>query len=277
MPGTMYFLEGHIFKRRYVTTAFKGNEGGTKGRIQGFSPTAVGRMRRYLRACSADYRVMVTLTYPSAYPEEGRHVKRDLDVFIKRLRRNFPFSGEAKFSIFWFLEFQERGAPHFHLFCTHSLPKDWCARAWYETVGSGDSRHLAAGTRVEALRSGRYGSCAYAAKYAAKCSQKLVPAQFLNVGRFWGVSGLRKCSSAVVYFPVGEESEKLHKEFRIQAKKILLGEKTLKKAGYFITDEGKLSGLREIMLRFGLLCSAKYGFRPVLVEHPLMGSGEDSA
>jgi hypothetical protein len=91
----------------------------------------------------------------------------------------------------WFMEFQNRGAMHFHAFTTFKIDKDWLAQAWFEVVGSGDARHRAAGTRVERLRGGK-GACArYAAKYAGKHEQKAIPVGAEGFGRFWGIVGLR--------------------------------------------------------------------------------------
>ena len=53
-----------------------------------------------------------------------------------------------------------------------------------------------AGTRVETLRTGRGGTIAYASKYAAKATQKKVPLEYLNCGRFWGITGERRLVSA---------------------------------------------------------------------------------
>jgi hypothetical protein len=58
---------------------------------------------------------------------------------------------------------------------------------------------LLAGTRIESIRSGRKGISAYAAKYAAKQVQKVVPDDFGWSGRFWGVSGYRMTMSADTY------------------------------------------------------------------------------
>jgi hypothetical protein len=103
---------------------------------------------------------------------------------------------DGTYSAFWFLEFQARGAPHFHIFCTWSPNKEWVAKTWYFIVGSEDDRHLRAGTRVEFIRSGRAGTISYASKYAAKQEQKDVPSDYENVGRFWGVYGRRAVVSA---------------------------------------------------------------------------------
>jgi hypothetical protein len=88
----------------------------------------------------------------------------------------------------WKLEPQRRGAPHFHLLLfglEEGLSKDWLSRSWYEVVGSGDERHLRAGTRVEGIRSWR-GVMSYAAKYLGKLES--LPKDWLGgVGRWWGV------------------------------------------------------------------------------------------
>ncbi len=86
------------------------------------------------------------------------------------------------------MEFQKRGALHFHIFLNGEVAKEEVSAAWYRIVGSGDERHLRAGTRVEALRE-HHAAAAYAAKYASKADQKDVPEEFTDVGRFWGTFG----------------------------------------------------------------------------------------
>lgn len=54
--------------------------------------------------------LFVTLTYPGIYPTKRERYKRDLDVFLKRMKREF---GEVAYM--WRLESQKRGAPHYHL------------------------------------------------------------------------------------------------------------------------------------------------------------------
>src|ERR1017187_1456378 len=57
----------------------------------------------------------------------------------------------------------------------------------YEIVGSGEPRHLAAGTGVETVKSVR-GVFAYAAKYLAKVEDD--PAtEYESIGRCWGIMG----------------------------------------------------------------------------------------
>jgi hypothetical protein len=148
--------------------------------VQGFSEDSRRRMLFTFRNV-VGLRVLVTLTYPREFPADGRLVKQHWD----NMRRWLTRRGVAGA---WFMEFQARGAPHFHCFLTGEVPKQEVAAAWFRIVGSGDDRHLRAGTRVEALRE-LHAAGAYAAKYLKKQEQKDVPDGFSSVGRFWGLFG----------------------------------------------------------------------------------------
>jgi hypothetical protein len=153
----------------------------------------------------SEYSQMVTLTYPYNYPSDGKQTKEHLRRFLQELKREWVRHAKSKgldqryFSAFWFLEFQERGAPHFHIFCTWSPDYKWVAQKWYDIVNSEDIRHLQAGTRTEYLKSGRAGTISYASKYAQKMEQKAVPEGYENVGRFWGITGRRSVVSAATF------------------------------------------------------------------------------
>jgi len=200
--GTLYKTTGNLL---IICDCFKGVPkqfvGCTRDKVSAFSDGSRGRMRRYLRECVSDYRYMHTLTYPGFYPSNGAQVKEHLRQYCQQLKRyRARIGGDSeRFSAFWFLEFQSRGAPHFHLFTTDEFPLKWVASTWYFIVKSEDSRHLQAGTRVESIRSGKKGIMSYAAKYAEKQDQKLVPDEYLNVGRFWGVYGRRTTVSAATW------------------------------------------------------------------------------
>jgi hypothetical protein len=165
--------------------------GGKRGRISEFSAASARR----LLFCARNFpglSVMVTLTYPGDFPCDGRTVKSHW----RRMRQWFLRHGNP--SGLWFLEFQARGAPHFHVFLPCEVPMKDVAEAWYAIVGSGDIRHLWAGTRTEALRN-PHAAGAYAAKYASKTVQKEVPEGFSDVGRFWGIWGqARICEETVL-------------------------------------------------------------------------------
>ena len=173
-------------------TAQRGTLGG-RGEITGFSADSARRMRRYLRNSVADYKGFVTLTYPHAYTSNGVEVKEHLRRFGQEVLRKWKRENgeDRRRGLFWFLEFQARGAPHFHVFVTDWLSKDWVSETWYRIVGSDDVRHLHYGTNIQTIRSGRSGTIAYASKYAAKAEQKQVPAGYEKVGRWWGIMGCR--------------------------------------------------------------------------------------
>jgi len=172
----------------------------SRAAISQFSPGTGVRMSRYLRECTSVYRYMHTLTYPSVFPQDGSIVKNHLRRYCQELSREAKRRGLIQFSVFWFLEFQSRGAPHFHLFTTSFFSYKRCALIWYAIVDSGDSKHLKAGVRVETIKKGRSGIISYARKYARKQEQKVVPAFFENVGRFWGVHGIKNRVSAGTTF-----------------------------------------------------------------------------
>lgn len=199
--GVIYRASGNIVIVRETQKTVPHNFTNTvRGAVTSFSPGAGRRMRSYLRSCIADYKTMVTLTYPGFFPLNGKICKEHLRRFLQELRREYcrvhKHEHAGTHSSFWFLEFQERGAPHFHIFTTWAPNKEWVADRWYYIVGSDDKRHLAAGTRTEFLRSGRAGTISYASKYAQKAEQKEVPENFKNVGRFWGIFGRRGTVSA---------------------------------------------------------------------------------
>lgn len=123
--------------------------------------------------------LFVTLTYPAEWSNLWETWKRHLDNFDKRFARRFPAG-----AYIWKMEFQKRGAPHFHLLVwgveyAHLIL--WISQAWYEVVDSGDEKHLRAGTRVEWVRSA-VDTFKYAGKYLSK--QDAAEGQ---TGRCWGV------------------------------------------------------------------------------------------
>lgn len=155
--------------------------GGPRNRISRFSPASARRLLFTARNFPG-MKIMLTLTYPGEFPLDGRLVKDHWRRMRQWLVRNGNPIG------LWILEFQNRGAPHFHVFVEHELDPQAVSNIWYQIVGTQDPRHLVAGTRCEYLRH-PHAVGAYAAKYAAKSDQKDVPKEFENVGRFWGTWG----------------------------------------------------------------------------------------
>ena len=131
--------------------------------------------------------VFTTLTYPEAYSADRRVWKRDLQVFIQRVGRAY---GVSLAGLLWKIEFQKRGAPHFHILMGFNgviTLKDfraWVSSAWYEVVGSLDGKHLRAGTNVRGLYGPIVRLMRYLAKYLGKRDQATV-----ETGRPWGEWG----------------------------------------------------------------------------------------
>ena len=85
------------------------------------------------------------------------------------------------------MEFQERGACHFHVLIDGAIDEHELKRMWYEIVGSGDPRHLKHGAHISPIRS-LGGFKRYMVDYLTKEEQKQVPWFYENAGRFWGYS-----------------------------------------------------------------------------------------
>lgn len=132
---------------------------------------------------SVDLKIMATLTYPDKYPFDVRETKSHLNRILSTIRAKFK-----PVEYLWFMEFQGRGAPHYHILLdTCYIDSLWLTTRWFDAVGSGDERHLSAGIEVRAIRN-KDGARNYMVWYSTKMSQKKVPAHLTNCGRFWGHS-----------------------------------------------------------------------------------------
>ena len=139
----------------------------------------------------------VGLTYPNDFPPPDDHetYKGHRKRFAQEFLREYPDA-----SIIWKLEFQRRGAAHFHLLLLEVARYDfdamqaWCTATWCRIVGSGDPKHYTSGhAALRTVRSaGGVGS--YMAKYISKDDQTR-PGNF--TGRYSGVEGRDQ-------LPVGE-------------------------------------------------------------------------
>jgi hypothetical protein len=137
--------------------------GGPRGMVTGVSRASLARMMRTIATLDFEpweaavvrgWTVpMVTLTYPGdwlRWAPSAQVCAGHLAAWWRRVRRATGYPVSA----IWVREWQRRGAPHYHVLVP--LPArvgdiwiaDWVSRSWFEVVGSGDSRHLAAGTNV---------------------------------------------------------------------------------------------------------------------------------
>lgn len=161
-----------------------------RGPVRGFSRQSRKRLFDFfagLDRSGPGPTLLLTLTYPDvAYNEDWGIWKAHLQAFIRRFKRWYP--GVA---FVWRLEVKPRLSgehigevmPHFHLlvFGLAAVNKEWLSRAWYEVVGSGDPKHLAAGTNCKRVKTWR-GAVGYLAKDMAKIAISVIP-----TGRVWGV------------------------------------------------------------------------------------------
>lgn len=169
--------------RPLLFKAKKGKGTGNRKAITHLSKKALMALAFIASNTKANFKIMVTLTYPSTMPTCGREVKRHLNVFMTALRRK-----RRNLDYLWWMEFQERGAVHFHiLLTTPYLCMKWVANRWYEIVNSKERDHLDAGTEVKRLRSAKKARH-YVVKYMHKEAQKVAPDFFEQMGRWYGTS-----------------------------------------------------------------------------------------
>lgn len=191
--------------------------------------SAKSRSKMVSRLCSLDYQPMlgqpkrtpclITLTYPGNWQQvvpDGVAAKRHLKLFRSRYQRMW---GEQLRAV-WKMEFQRRGACHFHLFT--SVPNrpgfaEWLSQTWTDIVSPPDpnerSRHLLAGTGIDYTTGARGTDPKRVAVYFSKHNspnqgskeyQNRPPAEWIaagSVGRFWGYWNIEPLTVRV---PIGE-------------------------------------------------------------------------
>lgn len=191
IPKIEYY-KGSSYLRSTKSLKFESVGGGKRKPIKGFSRQSRRRLLETIACIKRDQELPMfqTITYPGEFPSVER-AKRDLKIFIQRLKRKFPQAG-----MIWKLEPQERGAPHYHSMIWGVDERElliWTVNNWYEIAGNGDINHwkfhmgLLKNSKpcVQRVRSFR-GVWAYAAKYLGKTFEV---AEWGNkwTGRYWGV------------------------------------------------------------------------------------------
>lgn len=182
--------------------------GGSRSKVTTFSRASRLRLLQKMATIKARKlkAVFLTLTYGQEFPSP-RLAKRHLDNLLKRIGRKYE-----NVSGFWRLEFQRRGAPHFHLilFNLPFMEKELLSQWWGEIVGiqfwdAANNPIRPPFTRIEMITSHAMAS-RYVAKYVAKAdgsdggfnvaSYLTVEGDFIHpvtgetegsIGRWWGV------------------------------------------------------------------------------------------
>lgn len=209
--GVTCYPGGVVVKRSCLMNQEKIRHIHKRGEVLLLSKRSLNRLAILVRSCGVTFTSVMTLTYGQNYPHDGRIAKRHLNTFLVAARRAW-----GSFEYFWVLEFQHRGAVHFHLATTLPEPdiiqRAQLAQIWTRISVEGDwpysglewdgrafrrtdllyTSHSCYRVHVhpgawEKVRSDD-GMGRYLAKYANKLRQKQVPVWYRNVGRFWGTS-----------------------------------------------------------------------------------------
>jgi len=194
MSSVSIFENGNVFQLK--GTRSETNTNTIRGQVQGFSYKSRKRiMQTVAKINTAKVHgkpLFITLTYPDSYSHDSNIWKNDLSKFVKTFNRKY-----SNIVLIWRLEFQKRGAPHFHVIAfntnkTSFLPglksmREFISDNWYRSVGSCDVKHLSAGTDVSLIKSWR-GVTHYVSKYISKTVQSyLFPDANCFNGRHWGI------------------------------------------------------------------------------------------
>lgn len=199
-----YYGKGVVQVKRESLVGSDGNAGGGgKGRISYLSSRSRSYLAFAVAATEIKFASLLTLTYGEPYPKSGAVCKRHLNTFMTYMRAAYK-----GVSYVWVIEFQKRGALHFHILLSVGAIDCWireqAALRWaHITTPSGwktgaseetDDKYRSESFRVHAhkktwenLRE-EEGAVRYMTKYCLKSEQKRVPEEFQDVGRFFGMS-----------------------------------------------------------------------------------------
>lgn len=173
----------------------------TRSRISEFSKrsrfrlfTAMAKINDHL----VNKPFFVTLTYHYGHTRPGNSTKSNLHSFLVSLR---DFDINVQF--IWRIEYQKRGAPHYHLFIfpdNHQKIKNRkaylvkVAEIWHRIADPDSQAHSEYGCKLIEIDNYRK-ACAYLSKYLAK-----VPTDgyLLQYGKHWGCSRNLPCKPVVV-------------------------------------------------------------------------------
>lgn len=191
------FANRIVCKHKYRYPDGKRPQPPTDHSIRGFSRASRKRMIDGLASWKnmTSNCFFITLTYHEEWGEHFSAWKRDIDVIVKRMKREFPTIGGV-----WKLEFQRRGAPHFHLivcaeeFKTRELLMDWFTKAWGEIAHENSIYQGEYATRVDKITGQRH-AMHYAAKYMSKETPQAIDEETgeilgnIATGRCWAFFG----------------------------------------------------------------------------------------
>jgi len=209
--GIIKYNGGVVVTRGCNLNLNRQNYSHERKKIYMVSKRSLSKLALLVRGCEVKFTSLMTLTYGANFPMSGKVAKKHLHHFLVAAKRRF-----GPFEYVWVLEFQERGAVHFHIATTLPEPTEldrvifagiWAEIStpfswWYSSLEEIDGRlyfkqELYSDKAVFAQHSHplawekvRQGDSLhhYFAKYSMKIRQKKVPSYYQDVGRFWAAS-----------------------------------------------------------------------------------------
>lgn len=153
--------------------------------------------------------LFVSLTYHYGHLKKKTRPKKQLHNFLVQVRN---FDPDVQF--IWRMEFQIRGAPHFHLIIfpgggkinlTDRRYATEISRIWHKIADPNSNKHKEYGCSVITINSYSQ-ACSYLSKYVAKCHDTEVD---LKEGKHWGNSSNLPVKIHHVYSAFDEDSRHL--------------------------------------------------------------------
>jgi hypothetical protein len=204
--GLASFLPGGIRVKAVRLSHQNSSGGGRRGKVVGQSKSSSRRMVQKMmtvpwsefaasgKGAKRGRGFFLTLTYPGDWStfDNWQDWKGHLAAFRKRLFRAYP----DLIACIWKLEFQKRGAPHFHLVLlfdsahTRLKVQRRCRSMWADILSADDGgNHGRHGAKLETMYGEGSGLMAYLSKYMTKGDY--IPEQYAEsgTGRIWGVWG----------------------------------------------------------------------------------------
>lgn len=177
--------------------------GGKRKAISEFTGESRFRLFQLLHSLTYETVTFVTLTYPKVFPVDGKEFKAHLKAFRRRVERIW-----GKMRAVWRLEFQKRGAPHYHIIYLDApfMPVENLCSIWCDVIRTDDlnARKISVDVKAVVKSNQQRLVMTYLSKYAAKLEGGGVPEGTVNVGRFWGKWNIEVGEAGIFYLTSDE-------------------------------------------------------------------------
>lgn len=174
-----------------------------RGDVTGFSKRSRLRLLRLIHSVRFEHPLLITLTYQE-YPTDGRVYHEHLRAFRAVLERKY-----GRQRAIWKLEFQKRGAPHFHLVMLDLQRVDipYLGAAWCRIAGvvGQEGKYQCFDVKYRDAKGRELRNpAAYIAKYVSKDVRVDDYEGIQNVGRFWGRWNMKQEKGITFEVPEGD-------------------------------------------------------------------------